>query len=23
VNGNTNPGYLRPFYARFSAKFEF
>jgi hypothetical protein len=23
VNGNTNPGYQRPFYARFSAKFEF
>ncbi len=23
VNGNTNPGYLRPFYARFSVKFEF
>src|SRR6266576_6783528 len=23
VNGNTNPGYLRPFYARFRAKFEF
>jgi len=23
VNGNTNPGYLRPFYARFSARFEF
>jgi len=23
VTGNTNPGYLRPFYARFSAKFEF
>jgi hypothetical protein len=23
VNGNTNPGYLRPFYARFSATFEF
>ncbi len=23
VNGNTNPGYLRPFYARLSVKFEF
>lgn len=23
VLGNTNPGYLRPFYARFSVKFEF
>jgi hypothetical protein len=23
VNGNTNPGYLRPFYARFSVRFEF
>ena len=23
VNGNTNPGYLRPIYARFSARFEF
>ncbi len=23
VNGNTNPPYLRPFYARFSVKFEF
>ncbi len=23
VNGNTNPGYLRPFYGRFSVKFEF
>jgi hypothetical protein len=23
VAGNTNPGYLRPFYARFSVKFEF
>jgi hypothetical protein len=23
VNGNTNPGYLRPFNARFSARFEF
>jgi hypothetical protein len=23
VNGNTNPGYERPFYARFSARFEF
>ena len=23
VFGNTNPAYLRPFYARFSAKFEF
>ncbi len=23
VNGNTNPGYQRPFYARFSAKIEF
>jgi hypothetical protein len=23
VNGNTNPGYERPFYARFSVKFEF
>jgi hypothetical protein len=23
VNGNTNPGYQRPFYARLSAKFEF
>src|SRR5205807_3419573 len=23
VNGNSNPGYLRPFYARFSARFEF
>src|SRR2546427_4371281 len=23
VNGNTNPGYLRPFYARFAVKFEF
>ena len=23
VNGNSNPGYLRPFYARFSVKFEF
>ena len=23
VNGNANPGYLRPFYARFSVKFEF
>jgi hypothetical protein len=23
VNGNTNPGYVRPFYARFSVKFEF
>ena len=23
VNGNTNPGYQRPFYARLSVKFEF
>ena len=23
VNGNTNPGYERPFYARLSVKFEF
>jgi hypothetical protein len=23
VNGNTNPGYQRPFYARFSVKLEF
>jgi len=23
TSGNTNPGYLRPFYARFSVKFEF
>jgi hypothetical protein len=23
VNGNTNPAYQRPFYARFSVKFEF
>ena len=23
VNGNTNPGYQRPFYARFAVKFEF
>jgi len=23
VNGNSNPGYLRPFYARLSVKFEF
>jgi hypothetical protein len=23
VNGNTNPGYVRPFYARFSVKLEF
>jgi len=23
VDGNANPGYLRPFYARFSVKFEF
>jgi hypothetical protein len=23
VNGNTAPGYARPFYARFSVKFEF
>jgi hypothetical protein len=23
VNGNTNPGYQRPFYARMSVKFEF
>jgi hypothetical protein len=23
VTGNSNPGYQRPFYARFSAKFEF
>jgi hypothetical protein len=23
VNGNANPGYVRPFYARFSVKFEF
>ncbi len=23
VNGNTNPGYQRPFYARFGVKFEF
>jgi hypothetical protein len=23
VNGNTNPAYLRPFYARLSVKFEF
>ena len=23
VNGNANPGYLRPFYARFSVKFDF
>jgi hypothetical protein len=23
VNGNTNPGYLRPFYARFGVKLEF
>ena len=23
VNGNANPGYLRPFYARLSVKFEF
>jgi Carboxypeptidase regulatory-like domain len=23
TTGNTNPGYLRPFYARFSVKFEF
>ena len=23
VNGNTAPGYMRPFYARFGVKFEF
>ena len=23
VTGNTNPGYQRPFYARFGVKFEF
>jgi hypothetical protein len=23
VNGNTNPGYLRPFNARFSVRYEF
>jgi hypothetical protein len=23
TSGNTNPGYQRPFYARFGVKFEF